>query len=185
MSSSGRQGYDYEDDLAVESAAYLDRVLPPDAVWWHTPNQGRGDGKTRADAVGAMMMAAKLKSMGMKSGIPDVFVVWNGRLHATDAKSGTGRLSTSQREMFPRLEAAGVLVKPTYRTIEELESHLTEWGIPLLFRYAELRRKVVMKPSEAMAMTAIATASATVRKRRAMRQGGRRYGARSTGSPVA
>lgn len=185
MSSSRRQGYSYEDDLAVESAAYLDRVLPADAVWWHTPNQGRGDGKSRADAIGAKLMAAKLKSMGMKSGIPDVFIVWRGRLHATDAKSETGELSTSQREMFARLEAAGVLVRPTYRTIEELEAHLTEWGIPLLFRYAELRTRTVMKPSEAMAMTAIATASATVRKRRAKRQGGTQYGARITGSPAA
>ena len=185
MPSVRREGYDYEDDLAVESAAYLDRVLPPDAVWWHTPNQGRGDGRTKADAVGAMLMAAKLKSMGMKAGVPDVIVVWQGRIHVTDAKSRTGALSASQREMHARLEAAGAHVKPTYRTIEELESHLTDWGIPLLFRYAELKSRTVMKPSEAMAMTAIATASATVRKRRAMRQGGRNYGARKTGSPVA
>jgi hypothetical protein len=140
-------GYDYEDDLAVESAAYLDHVLPDDAVWWHTPNQGRGDGRTAADARGAAIMAGKLKAMGLKAGIPDVVIVWRGGVYTTDAKSRTGSLNDAQKAMAGRLARAGAHVQPTYRTLEELESHLIGWGIPLRFRYSELRKKTVMTPA--------------------------------------
>ena len=140
-------------------------------------------GRTSRAISDAMRMAQKLKRMGLKPGIPDIIIVWGGRVFATDAKSRTGTLTNSQREMFPRLEGAGVLLKPTYRTIEELESHLTDWGIPLRFQYSELRTRAVMKPSEATAMTAIATASATIRKRRAARQGGSNYAARKSAMP--
>jgi hypothetical protein len=169
-------GYQYEDDLAVESAAYLDHVLPEDAVWWHTPNQGRGDGRTAADARGAMLMAAKLKAMGLRAGIPDVTILWQGRVYMTDAKSRTGALSDSQKALFPKLERAGAHIQPTYRTIEELESHLVGWGIPLRFRYTDLRDRGVMKPSEAQAMNAIALASASLKQRRAARVGRTKYG---------
>lgn len=173
-------GYDYEDDLAFQSAAYLDRVLPEDAVWWHTPNQGHGVGRTSRAVFDAMKMAQKLKKMGMKPGIPDIMIVWQGRIFATDAKSKTGKLTDSQKAMFPKLESAGVLLKATYRTIEELESHLTDWGIPLRFRYSALTGQHVMKPSEASAMTAILN----VKQHRARRAGRQTYAASKTAHKV-
>lgn len=173
-----RAGYDYEDDLQIEVAAYLDHVLPDDAFWWHTPNQGRGDGKTKQTALGALVMAQKLKSMGMRAGIPDVLILYRGVLHGTDAKARYGSLTDSQKEVQPRLEAAGARIDPPFRTIEELESALVRWGIPLKFSYTELKTKTIMKPSEARAMTAIALSSQTVKKRRAVRAG-RKQNARS------
>jgi hypothetical protein len=164
-----RAGYDYEDDLQVEVAAYLDRVLPDDAFWWHTPNQGRGDGLTRKTAFGAMVMGQKLKSMGMRAGIPDILLLYRGILHCTDAKARYGGLTDSQKEVQPRLLTAGARVGPPIRTIEELEALLIAWDVPLKFLYTELKTKTVMKPSEAQAMTAIALSSQTVKKRRATR----------------
>lgn len=175
MPSKGADGYQYEDDLAVEAAAYLDRVLPEDAVWWHTANQGHGLGRTPRALMDARKMAMKLKSMGMKSGIPDILILWQGRLYVTDAKSRTGNLTESQKEMLPKLERAGAAVKPTFRSLDELESHLTTWGIPLKFSYTQLKTKTVMKPSEAGAMSAIALASGPVKKRRERRAGAAFY----------
>lgn len=171
-----RVGYDYEDDLQIEVAAYLDRVLPDDAFWWHTPNQGRGDAKTKQQAFGQKLMGQKLKSMGMRAGMPDILILYQGRLYGTDAKSRTGGLSESQEETQPKLIAAGASIVPLFRTIEEMEATLVAWGIPLKFSYTELKTRTVMKPSEATAMTAIALSSATVKKRRAMRAGRKNHG---------
>ena len=178
-----RAGYDYEDDLQVEVAAYLDHVLPDDAFWWHTPNQGRGDGGTRATAFGAMVMAQKLKSMGMRAGIPDILLLYRGVLHSTDAKARYGSLTDSQKEVQPRLAAAGAVVGQPFRTIEELEAMLIAWNVPLKFHYSELKTKTVMKPSEARAMTAIALSSQTVKKRRVTRAR-RKSSARSATTPA-
>lgn len=174
-----RAGYDYEDDLQIEVAAYLDRVLPDDAFWWHTPNQSRGDSSSKALAFGARMMAEKIKSMGMKPGVPDILILYRGKLYGTDAKARYGSLTDSQIEIMPRMEAAGAIIKPEFRTIEEMEAILVEWGIPLKFSYTELKTRTSMKPSEAMAMTAIAVASGNVKKRRAMRAGRKSYGKNS------
>src|SRR5690349_1271048 len=101
MPFSAVASYRFEDDLAVEAAAYLDHVLPDDAVWWHTPNQSRGGG---AGDLGAIAMARKLKAMGMKPGVLDIVIIWSGCVYTTDAKSGTGALGPSQKDMIARLQ---------------------------------------------------------------------------------
>jgi hypothetical protein len=118
-------------------------------------------------------MAQKLKAMGMKPGILDIVIIWRGCVYTTDAKSGTGTLGPAQKDMIARLERAGAHVKPVFRSVEELEAHLLGWGIPVRFRYGDLSKRSVMTPSEAKAMTAIAMASASIRKRRASRGGKR------------
>ena len=101
-------------------AQFLDLVLPADAFWFHTPNSGR-----RGKAAGG-----RLKAMGMKAGIPDLCIIYRGRVFFVELKTLKGRLSTVQRDMHIRLEEAGATVKSECRSIGELQAFL-EPIIPL------------------------------------------------------
>lgn len=162
---ASQKTYGREDDLQLEAAAYLSAVLPDEALWWHTPNG------VRFDPAHAVQAATRFKAMGLKPGIPDIFILYNGKLFGTDAKSGTGTLTGSQKDLFPKLVRAGARIEPIFRSIEELEESLIKWEIPLKFRYSEIINQDRMKPSEALALSAIAQASASQKARRAGRVG--------------
>ncbi len=94
-------------------AQYLDLALPEDAVWWHTPN---GGARSRAEA-------GIFKAMGVKAGVPDIIVIYQGQVVAIELKGPNGRLSPAQRAMHERLMLAGALVYTATR-IEEVEGFL-------------------------------------------------------------
>lgn len=111
--------------LHIACAAFLDLALPDGAFWFHVPNAGR----RRKGAAG------RLKAMGMKAGIPDLCIIYQGQVAFVELKTDKGRLSKVQREMHTRLAFAGAPVLSECRSVDALEAFLREI-MPLKARVA-------------------------------------------------
>lgn len=90
-------------------AQYLDLALPEDAVFFHCPNGG-----ARSKAA-----AGIFKAMGVKAGIPDIIVIYQGQVVAIELKAPGGTLSLAQKAMHEHLTNAGALVYTATRIEEE------------------------------------------------------------------
>jgi hypothetical protein len=130
----------FEDELHAAVADALDRLLLPPAEWTtfpagHVPLPAR--------------FAVKLARMGLKRNWPDILVLC-GPLHGIELKrsgetlsrarwvrtrSGAPRYVEGQREVFPRLETAGMKLA-TCHTVVGVLDQLTAWGVPLRGRIA-------------------------------------------------
>lgn len=99
---------------------YLDAVLPADAWAFHVPN---GGGRTKVEG-------AILKAMGVRPGIPDICIVWQGRAHWVEIKSGKGRLSDAQCATAARLFECGCLPVLLARSLDDAATCLRVFGIP-------------------------------------------------------
>ena len=109
-----------EQELQKTVARYLDLALPKDAVFFHCPN---GGARSKAEA-------GIFKAMGVKAGVPDIFIIYRGRVVAIELKSEKGRLTPAQKDMHSRLALAGALVYTATR-LEEIEGFLRGCGVPL------------------------------------------------------
>jgi len=116
-------------------ARYLDAALLPPAQWT-TMAVGHGlltEGET-----------SRLVRIGVKSGWPDLVIVWNRLIFGFEIKTRTGRLSKTrvvktkrgalrevvgQEERFRMLERAGMRVT-VVRSLDEMIFALNELGIP-------------------------------------------------------
>lgn len=129
-----------EEILHKAVARFLDSALLAPAVWWCTPNQ-KGTRSTFEQQL--------LVEMGVKDGIPDIFVLHNGLLLGPELKAppkilpsgniskAKPRLSDEQRAMHLRLVAAGAKTA-VCQSIEEVERFLRTYGVP--FRATTLAR---------------------------------------------
>jgi hypothetical protein len=69
-----------------------------------------------------------LKGLGVIPGLPDLWVIWRGRVHCIELKSERGRLTETQVDMLNRLNRAGVAVA-TAHSLDEALKYLTDWGL--------------------------------------------------------
>lgn len=113
-----------EETLHRAAAVFLTHALPWDA-WWTTIPAG-GGGRVRG---------AKLKGMGYQPGTPDLLIVYEGRALWIELKSRTGRLSDHQTECHALLDQAGSEITVA-RCIEDIETALRKWNVPLRARAA-------------------------------------------------
>ena len=102
-----------EEALQRAVASYLDLALPHDAVWFHPPN---GGARSKAEA-------GIFKAMGVKAGVPDIIVIYRGRVVCIELKAPGGTCSPAQKLMHAQLSAAGALIYTATR-IEDVESFL-------------------------------------------------------------
>ena len=124
-----------EDDLHAAVAQALDVLLMPPATWTTFP---AGNIELTGQA------AAKLARLGLKRGWPDVLVL-HGTLYGIELKRVDGVLSRTrtvrtrrgslrvvegQRDTFPRLEAAGMVIA-VCRSVDAVLAQLAAWGVPL------------------------------------------------------
>jgi rhodanese-related sulfurtransferase len=79
---------------------HLEWRAPKDCVYFAVPN---GGWRSRIEA-------AILKGLGVVPGIPDLIIIYRGRVHALELKSERGRLSPAQAECHQRLREAGAIV---------------------------------------------------------------------------
>ncbi len=114
-----------EFDLHKACAQFLDVALPEDAVWFHPAS-----GEKRPKAT-----AGKLRAMGVKPGIPDLCIIYQGQAVFVELKAGKGRLSDAQEFMQWRLVVAGARVMIECRSVEALAAFL-EQIIPLRAKVA-------------------------------------------------
>lgn len=98
----------------------LSAILPPEAIVFHCAN---GSKRSKAEA-------GKLKAMGVLPGIPDLFILWSGRLHGIEFKAGRGSVSKAQRELWVKMAEQGCPVC-VCRCIEDVVSAVASWGIPM------------------------------------------------------
>lgn len=107
------------------AAQFLDLALPDGAIWFHCPNGGFRRPKE----------AAILTALGVRPGIPDLLILYRGRLIGIELKARTGRgLTPAQKNMHQRLTLAGAMVT-TVTTLDELSAFLNML-IPMRARVA-------------------------------------------------
>ena len=125
-----------ERDTHVAVARMLDALLLPPAVWWCYPAGAN---------VLTPQQAARYATLGLKRGLPDLWIMHGGVYCIELKRAGTGTLSKTQwvrskrgprllvgqAEMFPRLIAAGVREIAICRTVDEVLQQLERWQIPL------------------------------------------------------
>lgn len=90
-----------EAQLHATVAEFLDWILLPPAVWTTFP---AGWGKL------GKATAGRLYASGLKPGMPDILIFFNGRCTGIELKTEAGRISKDQTIMFVRLYDAGVRV---------------------------------------------------------------------------
>jgi hypothetical protein len=105
-----------EDAIQFAVIAILQRYARPGVVFWHTANEGATDAAS----------GARLKRMGVKAGVPDIFVLIGGRLHGLELKTDRGGLSQDQRATHAELKAAGAVVA-TAHSIADARNQLIAW----------------------------------------------------------
>jgi hypothetical protein len=127
-----------EQELHETVAAMCDRLIAPPAFWFFYP---AGAVKLTGDQV------AKLARMGLKRGLPDLWVLHgHGLIYGIELKRRGGTLSRTtidrtkrgspiirlgQVEVFRLLEAAGMQTIVVCYSADEVEAQLERWGIPL------------------------------------------------------
>jgi hypothetical protein len=102
-----------EETLHRQVAAFLDVVLPSDVVWFHCPN---GGGRSKAEA-------GILKAMGVKAGVPDLYILYRGYSLFIELKPPKRYLTQVQKDMAQRLTQAGATVC-TCHSLDEVEGAL-------------------------------------------------------------
>lgn len=106
-----------ETEIHIALAQHLTQRGRRDMVFWHTPNEGA---RTISEA-------SRLKAMGVKAGIPDLVLVFGGRMYAIEIKTRTGKLSADQEAMIAALTASGAIVAVAYG-LDQALSILDRWG---------------------------------------------------------
>ena len=110
----------FEHDVQCAICDYLDirRVC-----YWAVPNGGK---RSKSEA-------KRLKSEGVRAGVPDLTIVHKGQFYGLEVKrpktlAPKGRLSKNQKIMIERIETAQGKVKVVYG-IDDVILAFDEWGI--------------------------------------------------------
>ena len=99
------------------------------AYWFHV-----GNGGWRSP-----VEARIFKSLGVKAGVPDLFIVANGKPYGLELKTERGKLTPVQRAAHVLLQAAGAEVATAYGLDQALDQ-LERWGLAARHRIAVLDR---------------------------------------------
>jgi hypothetical protein len=114
-----------EQALQKQVARYLDFALPKTATWFHPANGGY---RRKAEA-------RIFKGLGVKAGVPDIVIIWEGRAYFIELKAGTNKLTEHQVNMMRSLTDAGAGWH-CCTSLESVTETLDGWGIPLKARAA-------------------------------------------------
>lgn len=112
-----------EHQIQVQTAAFLDRALPPEVVWFAVPNGGKRH----------VSVAKKLKAEGVKKGVADLLFFWADLVLAVEMKTAKGRQSKSQKEWAKRWRSNSrhyVIC----RSLDDVYRVLCDFGFPLKMR---------------------------------------------------
>ena len=107
-----------EDKIQQAVISHLQLRAWPDAVFWHVPN---GGARSKAEA-------ARFKAQGVVAGIPDVHILFRGRLYVLELKTETGRWAKHQQEIAARMETAGAIVAVAWG-LDAALAQIEAWGL--------------------------------------------------------
>jgi hypothetical protein len=112
-----------EQNTQIAAMRFLDAALIPPAFAFHVPNGGK---RTRVEA-------AILKAMGVKAGVPDVFVIAPGTVVAIEMKAKGGTARKNQEARMADLRECGISTA-VCRTVGEVEATVLAAGVRLRAR---------------------------------------------------
>jgi len=110
-----------ESELHASVAEFLDWALLPPTVWTTFP---AGWGKL------GRATAGKLKRAGLKEGMPDILIFFNGRTYGIELKVGRNKQGAAQEHMQLLLAGAGV---PMFicRSVDDVQHVLKSMDLPI------------------------------------------------------
>ena len=109
-----------EDQLHRAVAILLDTILLPPALWTTFPSGWGKLGKATA---------GRLHGCGLKAGMPDILIFFNGRAAGIELKTEAGKLSKDQKHMALLLAGAGIRVY-VCRSTDDVIGVLEQMDIP-------------------------------------------------------
>lgn len=98
----------------------LQIMLPHDAIVFAVPNGGSRN----------VIEVVNMKRQGLTPGIPDLLIVYRGKVFGLELKSQSGAMTDSQKTMFPKLRTAGMRIEIA-RSHSEAIQHIRDMAIPL------------------------------------------------------
>lgn len=113
-----RQIVQSEQALHRQVAQYLDLALVPPAFWSTFP--AGGGGKRRG---------AILRGLGLKPGMPDIWIFDRGATYGGELKIKGGQLSAEQRHCHELLRRAGIVTE-VWRSLDDVIAFLDRKGVP-------------------------------------------------------
>lgn len=102
-----------EDALQKTVVEFLDRALPESAQFFAVPNGGK-----RTKVEGGIF-----KATGVKPGVPDLAVIYNGVFHGIELKAGRNKPTDVQKERHRLLRAAGARIEVCW-TVDQVQNFL-------------------------------------------------------------
>lgn len=110
-----------EASIQMQVAGWLDKYLAPPAMFTAFPAGGGGYDR-----------GAKLKSMGLKAGVPDLVIFWRDQVYFIEIKTATGRASDRQKEMWETIALALPSCRISEcRSLEDVKEAVRMFGLPL------------------------------------------------------
>lgn len=114
-----------ESDIQIQLVKYLNLVNTKGAfIFYAVPNEAMGNVRTPG-GIGRM---AKLKRMGLRSGVADLCFVWQGRAYFLELKRRLERQTVNQLDF----ESDAIRARAVYavaHSFDEAVSILQGWGI--------------------------------------------------------
>lgn len=110
-----------EEQFQKQVAEWLALVLPADC-WWTAVNPLPGKR--------SVVEGARAKAMGLKPGVPDIVICWDGKFYGLELKTTKGRPSKSQVRCFNDIHDAGGYVAVA-KSLKEVEAFLRSIGVPI------------------------------------------------------
>jgi len=114
-----------EHELQAEVSRALRIMLPREAFLTAIDHANKASGK----------FGARLQGRGAVSGLPDLWIIWQGRSYCIELKRKGGYLSPTQKDCHDMLRQAEARVAVCHSLDEALEA-LRVWQIPLRGRVA-------------------------------------------------
>jgi len=109
-----------EHKIQVSIAQYLDLK---GLCWWAVPNGGQRN----------LKVAKKLKAEGVKTGVPDITLIYEGQFYGIEVKkpkttTPKGVLSKNQKIRIDQIKRSGGVIGLAY-SVADVQELLQIWGI--------------------------------------------------------
>ncbi len=119
-----------ESKLQKAVASYLDYALRNlNATWFHVPNGGTRRGKM-IKGKWVSTEGARLRAEGVKAGVADCILIFEGQMFAIELKAPKGALSKVQQSWRSAFVKAGG-VYTVARSLDDVHEFLTRNGVPV------------------------------------------------------
>ena len=115
-----------EYNFHCQVADTLDKILDPQLTCWSSVENSNHTG-----GVSGMIKQNKDKRKGVKAGVPDIFILYNGTSLWLELKAGKNGATERQELFHRRIKASGSIVE-IVRTMQELIDILLLYQVPTL-----------------------------------------------------